>query len=255
MADGASILNRFGTVPPPETYGQVIVVAVVATRALWLEINASISPVEVSGDSASNAAVFVVFAVPPFAMGKAPVTFVVRSILPASMELVTTPVAMVVAFPTLVTLPVRFALVVTVPAVKPAAVPLIFVPTNALGVPSAGVISVGLVSMTNLDPVPVCEATDVVLPDEVIGPVKFAFVVTVAAFPVVDPEVPETFPVTLPVTAPTNVEAVTDPVKVGDAIGARSPSAVFKSVCAERVPVIEPQVPPPPPTLVHAVPL
>ena len=43
----------------------------------------------------------------------------------------------VVAFPTEVTSPVRLALVVTLPAVKPEAVPVMFVPTNAEGVPSA----------------------------------------------------------------------------------------------------------------------
>jgi hypothetical protein len=59
-----------------------------------------------------------------------------------------------VALPTLVTAPVRFALVVTLPAVKPAAVPVMFVPTRADGVPKAGVTSVGEVDITTL-PVPV----------------------------------------------------------------------------------------------------
>ena len=52
------------------------------------------------------------------------------------------------------TSPVKFALVVTVPAVKFAAVPEMFVPTNADGVPNAGVVSVGLVPNTN-NPLPV----------------------------------------------------------------------------------------------------
>ena len=43
---------------------------------------------------------------------------------------------------------------VVLPAVKLAAVPLIFVPTNALGVPNAGVTNVGEVPNTNA-PVPV----------------------------------------------------------------------------------------------------
>ena len=60
--------------------------------------------------------------------------------------------------PTLVTAPVKVALVVTLPAVKPAAVPVMFVPTNALGVPRAGVTSVGLVANTN-EPVPVSSVT------------------------------------------------------------------------------------------------
>lgn len=52
--------------------------------------------------------------------------------------------------------------------------------------PMFGVINVGLLSTTNVDPVPVWLAIDVAFPVEVIGPVKFALVVTVAAFPVVD---------------------------------------------------------------------
>jgi hypothetical protein len=41
-----------------------------------------------------------------------------------------------VALPVEVIAPVRLALVVTLPAVKPEAVPVILVPTNAAGVPS-----------------------------------------------------------------------------------------------------------------------
>lgn len=51
------------------------------------------------------------------------------------------------ALPTEVTSPVRLALVVTFPAVRFAAVPLIFVPTKADGVPSAGVINTGDVAV------------------------------------------------------------------------------------------------------------
>jgi hypothetical protein len=62
-------------------------------------------------------------------------------------------------------------------------------PDNVSEVPEAtpifGVTKVGLVSTTNFVPVPVCEAMEVALPIEVITPVKFALVVTVAAFPVV----------------------------------------------------------------------
>ena len=43
------------------------------------------------------------------------------------------------AFPTEVIMPVKLALVVTVPAVKPEAVPVILVPTNVDGVPRLGV--------------------------------------------------------------------------------------------------------------------
>ena len=49
----------------------------------------------------------------------------------------------VVELPEEVTSPVRLALVVTVPAVNPEAVPVILVPTKAEGVPKAGVTSVG----------------------------------------------------------------------------------------------------------------
>ena len=51
------------------------------------------------------------------------------------------------------------------------------------GVPRTGVISVGLVSTTNLVPVPVCEAIEVAFPTEVITPVRFAFVVAVTEMP------------------------------------------------------------------------
>jgi hypothetical protein len=65
-----------------------------------------------------------------------------------------------VALPTDVTAPVKLALVVTLPAVRPAAVPVMFVPTSAEGVPKAGVTSVGLVANTNA-PVPVSSDTAV----------------------------------------------------------------------------------------------
>ena len=57
--------------------------------------------------------------------------------------------------------------------------------TPAEGVPILGVTKVGLVSTTNFDPVPVCDAMAVVLPDEVMGPVRLALVVT---FPAVNPD-------------------------------------------------------------------
>ena len=63
-----------------------------------------------------------------------------------------------VALPTDVTAPVRLALVVTLPAVKPAAVPVMFVPTSADGVPKAGVTKVGDVAKTSA-PVPVSSVT------------------------------------------------------------------------------------------------
>ena len=61
-----------------------------------------------------------------------------------------------------------------------------FVSVPLEGVPRTGVTSVGLVSTTNLEPVPVWLAITVALPVLVITPVRSAFVVTVAALPVVD---------------------------------------------------------------------
>jgi hypothetical protein len=85
---------------------------------------------------------------------------------------------------------VRLAFVVTVPAVKPAAVPVIFVPTNALGVPSAGVTNVGDVDNTVLpDPVlvvtPVPPFATASVPAKVIVPV-----VVIGPPDVVNPVVP-----------------------------------------------------------------
>jgi hypothetical protein len=97
-----------------------------------------------------------------------------------------------VALPTEVTAPVKLALVVTLPAVRPEAVPVMFVPTKADGVPRAGVTRVGLVAKT-ADPVPVSSVNaaskfaelndpkDVALPTEVTAPVRLAFVVTLPA--------------------------------------------------------------------------
>jgi hypothetical protein len=96
-----------------------------------------------------------------------------------------------VALPTLVTAPVRSALVVTVPAVKLAAVPVTLVITPEAGVPNAGVTSVGLVANT-LAPDPVSsvsaaascaevnEPNEVALPTLVTAPVRSALVVTVS---------------------------------------------------------------------------
>ncbi len=59
-----------------------------------------------------------------------------------------------VALPTEVMSPVKFAFVVTLPAVKPDVVPVTLVITPDEGVPKAGVTSVGLVANTAA-PVPV----------------------------------------------------------------------------------------------------
>jgi hypothetical protein len=90
-----------------------------------------------------------------------------------------TPAAIEVALPTLVTSPVRFAFVVTFPEVRPAAVPVMFVPTKALGVPSAGVTSVGLALYTRL-PVPV--APVLVTPSKVVCPATLIIPPTQRAF-------------------------------------------------------------------------
>lgn len=150
-----------------------------------------------------------------------------------------------VAFPDEVISPVRFALVVTVHAVRPDAVPVMLVPMSTDGVPRFGVTSVGEVSITNFDPVPVCEATEVAFPTDVIGPVKLAFV---ASFPlsfwiacnmesVADTvPAPDTYPVSTfaitgafvsVVTFPTDV---TSPVKLAFV-------ATFPAVSPEAVPV------------------
>ena len=59
-----------------------------------------------------------------------------------------TPDPILVALPTLVTSPVKFAFVVTLPAVRLAAVPLQFVNTPAEGVPISGVVNDGEVPKT-----------------------------------------------------------------------------------------------------------
>ncbi len=86
-----------------------------------------------------------------------------------------------VVFPDDTTAPVKFAFVVTLPAVNNGAVPDKFVAMPEAGVPKFGAIKVGVtkvgeVFITNVVPDPVCDATDVVLPTLVIGPVKFALV-------------------------------------------------------------------------------
>jgi hypothetical protein len=87
-------------------------------------------------------------------------------------------VARVVAFPTDVTSPVKLAFVVTVPAVSPAAVPVIFVPTKALGVPRSGVTKTGEFESTTFV-VPVLVVTPV-------PPLATASVPATVTAPVVD---------------------------------------------------------------------
>ncbi len=128
--------------------------------------------------------------------------------------------AIAVAFPTDGIGPVKLAFVVTVaalPDMEPIAVP-----------ENVGVTIVGLWFITKVDPVPVCAATAVALPTEVIGPVRFAFVVTVAALPDIDPiAVPENVGVVIVgLVDITNVE----PVPVCEATAVAFPMDVIGPV-------------------------
>jgi len=68
-------------------------------------------------------------------------------------------------------------------------------------------VNAGAALIAKVLPVPVCEATEVAFPTDVIGPVKLAFVITVAA----------KLPVPLPVTPPVRV-IVWSPVLVPDTL-------------------------------------
>lgn len=88
-----------------------------------------------------------------------------------------------VALPTEVTAPVRLALVTAEPAIRPKAVPVMFVATMAVGVPKLGVTKVGDVANTS-EPVPVSSVTAVrKLADEGV-PKKVAMPVPKPATPV-----------------------------------------------------------------------
>ena len=84
---------------------------------------------------------------------------------------------MAVTFPVEVTTPVKFAFVVTVPAVSPAAVPVILVPTKVLGVPRLGVIRVGELANT-ASPVPVSSLKASASPAELVS--VFCLLITAA---------------------------------------------------------------------------
>jgi hypothetical protein len=114
-----------------------------------------------------------------------------------------------------------------------------FVPTNALGVPRAGVTRVGDVAKTN-DPVPVSSVTaaskladvnepnDVALPTEVIAPVRLAFVVTF----------PEVSPAAVPVMfVPTNADGVprAGVTKVGLLANTKAPDPVSSETAEARL--------------------
>ena len=86
---------------------------------------------------------------------------------PVSTFPITAALVTVAAFPVEVTSPVKFAFVVTLPAVKPAAVPVMFVPINVDGVPRFGVTKVGEVANT-ATPVPVSSSSAPKSPAELV---------------------------------------------------------------------------------------
>lgn len=88
----------------------------------------------------------------------------------------------------LLTVTVLLLAIVRVAAVAGAVRATLFIEV-AVATQRTGVMSVGVLSTTNLVPVPVCEAIAVVLPVLVIGQVKLALVVTVAEFPVIEPAI------------------------------------------------------------------
>ena len=117
-----------------------------------------------------------------------------------------------------------------------------FVRVPEVGVPNKGVTNVGEVFTTNVDPVPVCEAIDVALPTEVIGPVRLAFVTTVAAFPtLVTPPVRLAFVITV-AAFPTEV---TSPVRFAFVV--TFPAIKFAAVPDMLVPTSADGVPASPP--------
>ena len=122
------------------------------------------------------------------------------------------------AFPTDVIAPVRLALVVTVPAVNPAAVPVMLVPTSADGVPSAGVTSVGLVANTR-DPLPVSSETAVASCADV-------------AVSVLLPRLIDLFVSVSVVALPTNVSVASGNVSVRATVGTEA--------SVKTAPVVEP---------------
>ena len=87
----------------------------------------------------------------------------------------------------------------------------------AVATPIVGVTKVGLVSITNLLPVPVCDATEVAFPELVMGPVKFALVAFAVVIAPVTNSVVAIWVELFPAVA---VGANGVPVKLGEAKGA-----------------------------------
>ena len=161
---------------PAVTTRLVIVPKLVSEEAVTPE--ASVAPDSVPAGAMTAAVVMLV--VKPLALIVMTGIAVLEPVVPAVAT-----VASVVALPTDVTSPVRLALVVTVPAVSPEAVPVMFVPSKKLGVPRFGVTSVGLL-----------DSTTFVVPVDVVTPVP----------PLATTKVPAT--VTLPVVEVDGVSPV-----------------------------------------------
>jgi hypothetical protein len=96
-------------------------------------------------------------------------------------------------------------------------------------------VKVGEALITNVLPVPVCEAILVVFPTEVIGPDRFALVVTVAAFPPIFKAV--AVPVKFVATPEAGVPNPPPFTKTDPAVPVLTPSAVATPVPS---PVIDP---------------
>jgi hypothetical protein len=77
---------------------------------------------------------------------------------------------------------VEFEVALMFPAVRPEAVPVMLVPTKALGVPNAGVTSVGLVASTTA-PEPVVEAAEIAVPSPCRIPVMVVVSVRAGVWP------------------------------------------------------------------------
>jgi hypothetical protein len=143
------------------------------------------SPSPVPGALATNCPLEAVRFVPAIAVARSAIDSI-RVALPSASRngmlsaatLITAPVrllnARVAALPELVTSPVKFALVVTLPAVRPEAVPVTLVMTPDAGVPRAGVTNVGDVANT-ADPVPVSLVSAVSNCNDVKDPKTAAF--------------------------------------------------------------------------------
>ena len=122
--------------------------------------------------------------------------------------------------------PVLAVVAPTVPLMLMLAVPVKLVTTPEEGVPSAGLVKLGLACITKVLPVPVCAVTAVALPDELIGPVRLALVVTVDAVVALPTVKDAAVPVIL---VPTRAEGVpkAGEISVGDVLSTTAPDPVL----------------------------